>query len=150
MLAEQLRSVEKIAEQSKSQAQKAREELEQKESERQSLLEQFSLSERKATEALHDLDVTKAQAKDLEAKLGSTAQQASEALQTQRITQKMLAKTDSDLSAIRLLYEEKTAETDKLRQLVSQLRDRLKVASSLYQQLLEEEPEVLRQLQLER
>ena len=60
----------------------------------------------------------------------------------------MQAKTEADLSNLRDKYQIKSQQVEELRNLVTQLRDKLTVAAGLYERLLDESPETLERLSL--
>ena len=69
-----------------------------------------------------------------------------EAIQAQRLSQKVIAKTQADLNDLRIKYQDKLEEGENLRALVTELRDKLEIAAGLYERLLQEQPEVLERL----
>ena len=88
------------------------------------------------------------QAANLQEQLNQTWENEAEAIHAQRLSQKMQAKTEADLSNLRDKYQIKSQQVEELRNLVTQLRDKLTVAAGLYERLLDESPETLERLSL--
>ena len=120
--------------------------LAQQEAERESLVGQ----QEQAAKKDHEITVLQGKLQEVSNKLERMTAEAGELRQSERLGKKMAAKAASDLAALREQYQERVADTENLRKLVEQLRDRLRVASGLYEKLLQEGPEVLQRLQSDR
>ena len=108
------------------------------------------VEQEKASNKDHEIAVLQGKLEEVSNTLKTMTAEAGELRQSERLGKKMAAKAASDLAALREQYQERVADTENLRELVEQLRDRLRVASGLYEKLLQEEPEVLQRLQSDR
>ncbi|WP_108947115.1 hypothetical protein [Shewanella halifaxensis] len=91
----------------------------------------------------HEFEVLAEQQSQLELTLKHQLDENAELARTARLTQKMFAKSQIDLDHLREKYAEKTNSEAELVELITELREKLTVASKYYYQLQQEHPELL-------